>query len=52
MYYSNMAIWDRPLGPDEIAILGGPGAPVPEPATWALLMFGTLLLLVARGRRR
>jgi len=44
MNYSNIAIWDRPLGPDEIALLGGPGAPVPEPATLALLGLGALML--------
>jgi len=34
MHYSNIAIWDRPLTPQEIAQLGGPGDPVlpPDPA--------------------
>jgi len=45
MHFSNMAIWDRPLGPDEIAMLGGPGAAVPEPMTIALLGLGGLGLV-------
>jgi len=28
MYFSNIAIWDRPLTPEEIAELGGPGDPI------------------------
>ena len=45
MYFSNMAIWDRPLMPDEIASLGGPGSPVPEPVTVVLLGLGGLGLI-------
>ena len=45
MNFSTMAIWDRPLTPDEIASLGAAGAPVPEPATIALLGLGALGLI-------
>jgi hypothetical protein len=50
MYFSNMAIWDRPLTPDEIASLGAAGAPVPEPATIALLGIGAFGMLRRRKR--
>jgi len=45
MYFSNIAIWDRPLGPDEIAALGVAGSPIPEPTTMALLGLGGLGLI-------
>lgn len=45
MYFSNIAIWDRPLTPQEIGDLGGPGAAIPEPVTIALLGLGGLGLI-------
>ena len=50
MYFSNIAIWDRPLTPEEIGDLGSPGAAIPEPATIALLGLGGLALI--RKKRR
>ena len=45
MHFSNMAIWGRPLTPEEIASLGGAGRPVPEPVTVLLLGLGGLGLI-------
>jgi hypothetical protein len=50
MYFSNIAIWDRPLTGAEIASLGGPGAAIPEPATIALLGLGALGLILRKRR--
>ncbi len=50
MYYSNIAIWDRPLTGQEIASLGEPGDPIPEPVTIVLMGLGSLV--VVRRRRR
>ncbi|MHC4743802.1 MAG: PEP-CTERM sorting domain-containing protein [Planctomycetota bacterium] len=49
MHFSAMAIWDRPLTPEEIAGLGGPGRPVPEPVT--VLLFGLGGLGLIRRKR-
>lgn len=51
LHVSSVAIWDGALSPAEVAALGSPGLPIPEPAT-PFLAATTAAALFSRRQRR
>jgi hypothetical protein len=50
-WLGELRVWDRALSAAQVAELGAPTAPVPEPATWALWLAGLGVAGLRLGRR-